>query len=70
MVFYLSTQCYTRGPCLPTAKHVVLQEESRTSRWFRYLPPGITGFQPALRTLAQPIQREHLHDTLQQWIDT
>ncbi|XP_029014693.1 conserved oligomeric Golgi complex subunit 1 [Betta splendens] len=54
----------------PAAKHMVLQEESSTSRWFKYLPPGITGFQPALRTLAQPIQREHLHDTLQQWIDT
>ena len=38
--------------------------------WFKYLPPSVTDFQPALRTLAQPIQSEQLRDTLQQWIDT
>ncbi|KAM9346090.1 conserved oligomeric Golgi complex subunit 1 isoform 2-T2 [Symphorus nematophorus] len=48
----------------------VLQEETSTGSWFRYLPPSITEFQPALRTLAQPIQREQLRDTLQQWINT
>lgn len=48
----------------------VLQGESSTGSWFRYLPPSVTEFQPALRTLAQPIQREQLRDTLQQWIDT
>ncbi|XP_074511149.1 conserved oligomeric Golgi complex subunit 1 isoform X2 [Sebastes fasciatus] len=48
----------------------VLQEETSTGSWFKYLPPSITEFQPALRTLAQPIQREQLRDTLQQWIDT
>ncbi|KAL6103527.1 cog1 [Pungitius sinensis] len=48
----------------------VLQEETSTGRWFKYLPPSITEFQPALRTLAKPIQREQLRDTLQQWIDT
>lgn len=55
----------------PAAKgQIVLQEEMSTGSWFKYLPASITEFQPALRTLAQPIQREHLRDTLQQWIDT
>ncbi|XP_070837879.1 conserved oligomeric Golgi complex subunit 1 isoform X2 [Chaetodon trifascialis] len=55
----------------PAAKgRRVLQEETSTGSWFRYLPPSITEFQPALRTLAQPIQREQLRDTLQQWINT
>ncbi|KAM3598491.1 uncharacterized protein V6R79_018726 [Siganus canaliculatus] len=48
----------------------VLQQETSTGSWFKYLPPSITDFQPSLRTLAQPIQREQLRDTLQQWIDT
>ncbi|XP_034394856.1 conserved oligomeric Golgi complex subunit 1 isoform X2 [Cyclopterus lumpus] len=48
----------------------VLQEETSTGSWFKYLPPSITEFQPALRTLAQPIQREQLRNTLKQWIDT
>ncbi|XP_041673339.1 conserved oligomeric Golgi complex subunit 1 isoform X2 [Cheilinus undulatus] len=48
----------------------VMQEETSTGSWFKFLPPSITEFQPALRTLAQPIQREQLRDTLQQWIDT
>ncbi|XP_062336428.1 conserved oligomeric Golgi complex subunit 1 isoform X1 [Osmerus eperlanus] len=47
----------------------VLQEEVSTDGWFKYLPSSITEFQPALRTLAQPIQREQLRDTLQHWID-
>ncbi|XP_041813786.1 conserved oligomeric Golgi complex subunit 1 isoform X2 [Chelmon rostratus] len=55
----------------PAAKgRRVLQEETSTGSWFNFLPPSITEFQPALRTLAQPIQREQLRDTLQQWIDT
>ncbi|XP_077389939.1 conserved oligomeric Golgi complex subunit 1 isoform X1 [Festucalex cinctus] len=48
----------------------VLQEDTSTGSWFKYLPPSVTEFQPTLRTLAQPIQREQLQDTLQQWIDT
>ncbi|XP_061568852.1 conserved oligomeric Golgi complex subunit 1 [Cololabis saira] len=48
----------------------VLQEESGAGSWFRCLPPSVTEFQPRLRTLAQPIQREQLRDTLQQWIHT
>ncbi|KAM4634721.1 conserved oligomeric Golgi complex subunit 1 isoform 2-T2 [Polymixia lowei] len=47
----------------------VLQEEMSTGSVFKYLPSSISEFQPALRTLAQPIQREQLRDTLQQWID-
>ncbi|TMS15265.1 Conserved oligomeric Golgi complex subunit 1 [Larimichthys crocea] len=55
----------------PAAKgRKVLQEETSTGSWFTYLPSSITEFQPALRTLAQPIQREQLRDTLQQWINT
>ncbi|XP_071765969.2 conserved oligomeric Golgi complex subunit 1 isoform X2 [Centroberyx gerrardi] len=55
----------------PTGKgRRVLQEEMSTGSWFKYLPSSISEFQPALRTLAQPIQREQLRDTLQQWIDT
>ncbi|XP_045889222.1 conserved oligomeric Golgi complex subunit 1 isoform X1 [Micropterus dolomieu] len=55
----------------PAAKgRRVLQEETSTGSWFKYLPPSLTEFQPALRTLAQPIQREQLRDTLQHWIDT
>ncbi|XP_054891119.1 conserved oligomeric Golgi complex subunit 1 isoform X2 [Poeciliopsis prolifica] len=57
--------------CTPTGKgRKVLQQEWSTGSWFRYLPPSITEFQPALRTLAQPIQAEQLRDTLQQWINT
>ncbi|KAM9779745.1 conserved oligomeric Golgi complex subunit 1 [Neosynchiropus ocellatus] len=48
----------------------VLSEDTSTGSWFKYVPPSITEFQPTLRTLAQPIQREQLRDTLQQWIDT
>nr|XP_020463880.1 conserved oligomeric Golgi complex subunit 1 [Monopterus albus] len=48
----------------------VLQEETSTGSWFKHLPSSVYDFQPALRTLAQPIQREQLRDTLQQWIDT
>ncbi|XP_034566535.1 conserved oligomeric Golgi complex subunit 1 isoform X1 [Notolabrus celidotus] len=48
----------------------VMQDETSTGSWFKYLPSSITDFQPALRTLAQPIQRDQLRDTLQQWIDT
>ncbi|KAG7459572.1 hypothetical protein MATL_G00212070 [Megalops atlanticus] len=48
----------------------VLQEEVSAGSWCRYLPSSILDFQPALRTLAQPIQGEQLRDTLQQWIDT
>ncbi|XP_077589883.1 conserved oligomeric Golgi complex subunit 1 isoform X1 [Stigmatopora nigra] len=50
-------------------KHV-LQEDASTGSWFKYLPSSVTEFQPTLRTLAEPIQRELLRDTLQQWIDT
>uniref|UniRef100_A0A6Q2ZL99 Conserved oligomeric Golgi complex subunit 1 n=1 Tax=Esox lucius TaxID=8010 RepID=A0A6Q2ZL99_ESOLU len=52
----------------PTAG--VLQEEVSTGSWLKYLPVSIAEFQPTLRTLAQPIQKEQLRDTLQQWIDT
>uniref|UniRef100_A0A673II39 Conserved oligomeric Golgi complex subunit 1 n=1 Tax=Sinocyclocheilus rhinocerous TaxID=307959 RepID=A0A673II39_9TELE len=48
----------------------VLDKEMSTGSWFKYLPPSVMNFQPALRTLAQPIQRDQLRDTLQQWIDT
>ncbi|XP_055754422.1 conserved oligomeric Golgi complex subunit 1 isoform X1 [Salvelinus fontinalis] len=55
----------------PTGKgRRVLQEEVSTGSWFKYLPSSIAEFQPALRTLAQPIKREQLRDTLQQWINT
>lgn len=48
----------------------VLDKEMSTGSWFKHLPPSVMNFQPVLRTLAQPIQREQLRDTLQQWIDT
>uniref|UniRef100_A0A8C2BLM5 Conserved oligomeric Golgi complex subunit 1 n=1 Tax=Cyprinus carpio TaxID=7962 RepID=A0A8C2BLM5_CYPCA len=48
----------------------VLDKEMSTGSWFKYLPLSVMNFQPVLRTLAQPIQREQLRDTLQQWIDT
>ncbi|XP_051905589.1 conserved oligomeric Golgi complex subunit 1 isoform X2 [Hippocampus zosterae] len=48
----------------------VFQEDTSTGSWFKYLPTSVTEFQPTLRALAQPIQREHLRDTLQQWIET
>ncbi|XP_072225843.1 conserved oligomeric Golgi complex subunit 1 isoform X1 [Leuresthes tenuis] len=55
----------------PAAKgRKVLQEETSTGSWLKYLPKSISEFQPTLRTLAQPIQREQLRDTLQQWINT
>ncbi|XP_055048662.2 conserved oligomeric Golgi complex subunit 1 isoform X2 [Misgurnus anguillicaudatus] len=48
----------------------VLDNEVSPGSWFKHLPPSVMNFQPTLRTLAQPIQREQLRDTLQQWIDT
>ncbi|XP_027027694.2 conserved oligomeric Golgi complex subunit 1 isoform X1 [Tachysurus fulvidraco] len=48
----------------------VLHGEVSAGSWFKYLPSSVTDFQPALRTLAQPIQSEQLRDTLQHWIDT
>jgi hypothetical protein len=47
-----------------------LQEEISTGSVFKYLPSSVSEFQPVLRTLARPIQREQLRDTLQQWITT
>ncbi|MBN3313493.1 COG1 protein, partial [Atractosteus spatula] len=47
-----------------------LHWETSNSSWFKYLPSSVTDFQPTLRTLAQPIQPEHLRDTLRQWMDT
>ncbi|XP_029455118.1 conserved oligomeric Golgi complex subunit 1 isoform X2 [Rhinatrema bivittatum] len=46
----------------------VLQEEMKSGSWFKYLPSSILDFQPALRTLAHPISRDYLRDTLQKWI--
>ncbi|XP_076852607.1 conserved oligomeric Golgi complex subunit 1 isoform X2 [Brachyhypopomus gauderio] len=48
----------------------VLRGEESAGSWFKYLPPSVLNFQPALRTLAQPIQSDLLRDTLHQWIDT
>ncbi|XP_067914441.1 conserved oligomeric Golgi complex subunit 1 isoform X2 [Heterodontus francisci] len=47
----------------------VLKEEMKSETWFKYLPPSIVDFQPPLRTLAHPINRDYLRDTLQQWIN-
>ncbi|XP_048411237.2 conserved oligomeric Golgi complex subunit 1 isoform X1 [Stegostoma tigrinum] len=47
----------------------VLKEEMKSETWFKYLPPSIVDFQPSLRTLAHPINRDYLRDTLQQWIN-
>ncbi|TRY93233.1 hypothetical protein DNTS_014370 [Danionella cerebrum] len=55
---------------LPAKEKKVLDQEMSTGSWFKHLPPSVMNFQPVLRTLAQPIQREQLRDTLQQWIDT
>ncbi|XP_034882020.1 conserved oligomeric Golgi complex subunit 1 isoform X1 [Mirounga leonina] len=53
----------------PTGKGAgVLQEEMKLCSWFKHLPASIVQFQPALRTLAQPISQEYLKDTLQKWI--
>ncbi|XP_039085696.1 conserved oligomeric Golgi complex subunit 1 isoform X2 [Hyaena hyaena] len=53
----------------PTGKGAgVLQEEVALCGWSRHLPPSVVGFQPSLRTLAQPISQEYLKDTLQKWI--
>lgn len=64
IVFHLSIFCH------PGKEKKVLDKEMSTGSWFKYLPPSVMNFQPILRTLAQPIQREQLRDTLQQWIDT
>lgn len=48
----------------------LLQDQTSAGSWFKYLPESIIKFQPTLRTLAQPIQREQLRDTLLQWIHT
>ncbi|KAH0629335.1 hypothetical protein JD844_011333 [Phrynosoma platyrhinos] len=47
----------------------ILNEESKLSSSFKYLPPSITEFQPTLRTLAHPISQDYLKDTLQKWIN-
>ncbi|KAL7989586.1 hypothetical protein Chor_012252 [Crotalus horridus] len=46
----------------------MLKEETKLSSSFKYLPPSVTEFQPALRTLAHPISEDCLRDTLQKWI--
>nr|XP_020662380.1 conserved oligomeric Golgi complex subunit 1 [Pogona vitticeps] len=54
----------------PAGKGItVLNEETRLSSSFKYLPSSITEFQPTLRTLAHPISQDYLKDTLQQWIN-
>uniref|UniRef100_A0ABI8AHR5 Conserved oligomeric Golgi complex subunit 1 n=1 Tax=Felis catus TaxID=9685 RepID=A0ABI8AHR5_FELCA len=53
----------------PTGKGAgVLQEEVKLCSWSRHLPASVVQFQPALRTLAQPISQEYLKDTLRKWI--
>ncbi|XP_030064389.1 conserved oligomeric Golgi complex subunit 1 isoform X2 [Microcaecilia unicolor] len=47
----------------------ILQEEMKSGSWFKYLPSSILKFQPTLRTLAHPISRDYLRDTLQKWIN-
>ncbi|XP_056406655.1 conserved oligomeric Golgi complex subunit 1 isoform X2 [Hyla sarda] len=47
----------------------VLREEMQSVSWFKHLPPSVVDFQPTLRTLARPINRDHLRETLQQWIN-
>ncbi|KAF1486155.1 Conserved oligomeric Golgi complex subunit 1, partial [Eudyptula minor novaehollandiae] len=52
----------------PAGKGGVLEDEVKLSSWFRYLPESVVEFQPALRTLAHPINQDYLRDTLQKWI--
>ncbi|KAM3921707.1 conserved oligomeric Golgi complex subunit 1 isoform 2-T2 [Leptodactylus fuscus] len=47
----------------------VLREEMQSVSWFKHLPPSVVDFQPALRTLAHPINQDYLRETLQQWIN-
>ncbi|KAJ3601566.1 hypothetical protein NHX12_032534 [Muraenolepis orangiensis] len=54
----------------PGKERRIFQEEMSTGGMFKYLPSSVSEFQPVLRTLAHPIQREQLRDTLQQWINT
>ncbi|XP_058845828.1 conserved oligomeric Golgi complex subunit 1-like isoform X3 [Acipenser ruthenus] len=54
----------------PAGKGVkVLNNEMKSGSWFKYLPSSVTDFQPVLRTLARPINQDHLRDTLLQWIN-
>ncbi|XP_033896321.2 conserved oligomeric Golgi complex subunit 1-like isoform X2 [Acipenser ruthenus] len=54
----------------PAGKGVkVLHNEMKSGSWFKYLPSSVTDFQPVLRTLARPINQDHLRDTLLQWIN-
>ncbi|MGH0141545.1 UNVERIFIED_CONTAM: hypothetical protein FKN15_006126 [Acipenser sinensis] len=54
----------------PAGKGVkVLHNEMKSGSWFKYLPSSVTDFQPVLRTLAHPINQDHLRDTLLQWIN-
>ncbi|XP_068007283.1 conserved oligomeric Golgi complex subunit 1 isoform X3 [Melanerpes formicivorus] len=52
----------------PAGRGGVLEEEVKLSSWFKYLPESVVQFQPALRTLAHPINQDYLRDTLQKWI--
>uniref|UniRef100_A0A7N5P0F5 Conserved oligomeric Golgi complex subunit 1 n=1 Tax=Ailuropoda melanoleuca TaxID=9646 RepID=A0A7N5P0F5_AILME len=52
----------------PTGKGAGVLQEMKLCSWFKHLPASIVQFQPALRTLAQPISQEYLKDTLQKWI--
>uniref|UniRef100_A0A452TQD9 Conserved oligomeric Golgi complex subunit 1 n=1 Tax=Ursus maritimus TaxID=29073 RepID=A0A452TQD9_URSMA len=52
----------------PTGKGAGILQEMKLCSWFKHLPASIVQFQPALRTLAQPISQEYLKDTLQKWI--
>ncbi|CAK6969654.1 conserved oligomeric Golgi complex subunit 1 isoform X2 [Scomber scombrus] len=69
MLFSILENVTSTTPAAKSSRRV-LQEETSTGSWFKYLPSSITEFQPALRTLAKPIQSEQLRDTLQQWINT
>uniref|UniRef100_A0A8C6SC30 Conserved oligomeric Golgi complex subunit 1 n=1 Tax=Neogobius melanostomus TaxID=47308 RepID=A0A8C6SC30_9GOBI len=68
-LLFSTIQSVTTPPA-PGESRSVLHDHSSTSGWSKHLPPSILHFQPTLRTLAQPIQRAHLRDTLQQWIHT
>uniref|UniRef100_A0A8C7ATA6 Conserved oligomeric Golgi complex subunit 1 n=1 Tax=Neovison vison TaxID=452646 RepID=A0A8C7ATA6_NEOVI len=52
----------------PPGKGTGVLQEMKLCSWFKHLPASVVQFQPALRTLAQPISQEYLKDTLQRWI--
>ncbi|XP_064423551.1 conserved oligomeric Golgi complex subunit 1 isoform X1 [Latimeria chalumnae] len=67
-LLFTTLETVTGQAAVPGKGMAFLKEEMKSDIWFKYMPSSVVDFQPALRSLAHPINQDYLRDTLQQWI--